>query len=208
MTVITIYKIEDTGYSVIIKDKICKIKNQKSGKTIRRIPQSTNRLYWVNHLITIATVQDQINILMPHCRLGHISADAIHTLTWANAVTGLHLIDPNATFTCNLCDHAKTTHKVIHKISEVSPAQSFGNKIHTNIWGPAPISTIRGHNIMSLLLIIIPVTPGWSFCIAKIKLSKPTRHLHHGHRCSTRSRSNTLDLTMVVNTLVTISQIF
>ena len=38
MTVIAICKIEDTGYSVTIKDKICKIKNQKSGKTIGRIP--------------------------------------------------------------------------------------------------------------------------------------------------------------------------
>ena len=81
---------------------------------------------------------------MLHCRLSHISANAIHTLTQANAVTGLHLIDPNANFTCNSCDHAKTTHKVICKISEVSPAQSFGDEIHTDIWGPAPISTIGG----------------------------------------------------------------
>ena len=38
MTVIAICKIEDMGYSVAIKDKICKIKNQKSSKTIGRIP--------------------------------------------------------------------------------------------------------------------------------------------------------------------------
>ena len=144
MTVIAICKIEDAGYSVAIKDKICKIKNQKSGKTIGRIPQSANGLYQVDHPITIAAVQDQIDILMLHCRLGHISADAICTLTWANVVTGLHLIDPNATFTCDSCDHAKTTHKIIHKVSEASPAQSFSNEIHTDIWGPAPISTIGG----------------------------------------------------------------
>ena len=144
MTVIAICKIEDAGYSVTIKDKICKIKNQKSSKMIGRIPWSTNRLYWVDHLITIAAVQDQINILMLHHRLSHISANTICTLTWANVVTGLHLIDPNANFTCNSCDHAKTTLKVIRKISEASPAQSFGDKIHTDIWGLAPISTIGG----------------------------------------------------------------
>ena len=38
MTVISICKIEDVGYSVAIKDKICKIKNQKSSKMIGRIP--------------------------------------------------------------------------------------------------------------------------------------------------------------------------
>ena len=81
---------------------------------------------------------------MLHCRLSHISADAICTLTQANVVTGLHLIDPNATFTCDSCNHAKTTCKIICKVSEASPAQSFGNKIHTDIWGLAPISTIGG----------------------------------------------------------------
>lgn len=74
-----------------------------------------NGLYRVEHPVTAATAQEQVDILMVHRRLGHISADSIHSLVHANAVTGLQPIDLSSPFTCDSCEHAKATRKIIWK---------------------------------------------------------------------------------------------
>ena len=143
LTVISISKITGAGYTVSFEAKGCKIKN-KNGKTIGKIPASANGLYRVDHSITAAAAQEQVDILTVHRRLGHISADAIRSLVRTNAVTGLHLIDPRSTFTCDSCEHAKATRKVIRKQTTTSRAAAFGDEVHTDVWGPAPILTSGG----------------------------------------------------------------
>jgi transposase InsO family protein len=143
LTVISIGKIASAGYSVSFEGQECKIKNKK-GKTIGRIPASTNGLYRVDHPITAAAAQEQIDILTVHQRLGHISADSIRLLTRANAVTGLQPIDFSTPFSCDSCEHAKTTRKIIRKHTTTPRAEAFGDEVHTDVWGPAPISTIGG----------------------------------------------------------------
>jgi len=86
----------------------------------------------------------QVDILMLHKWLGHISADAIHALVLNNAVTGLQLMNPNTSFTCNSCEYAKATRKPINKEWTSEPAKVFGDEIHSDLWGPLPISTIGG----------------------------------------------------------------
>src|SRR5258708_15941173 len=146
LTIVTVGKIADAGYSSFFnsKAKTCEIKH-KSSKLVDKITKAANGLYRVDHPITAATAQVQDNILMVHRRLGHISADAIRTLTRTNAVTGLQLIDPQSTFTCDSCEHAKATCKVICKVSTTSPAQAFGDEVHSDVWGPAPVSSLGGH---------------------------------------------------------------
>ncbi len=60
-------------------------------------------------------------------------------------MTGLQLIDPNAQIDCNSCEFAKSTCKIIQKKTETPRAQAFGDKIHTDLWGPVPISSLGGH---------------------------------------------------------------
>jgi hypothetical protein len=97
--------------------------------------------------VTAAAAQEsQVNILTAHWRLGHISANAIRDLAHANAVTGLHIIDPSSTISCNSCEHAKATHKTIRKQSTTSCTQAFGNKIHTDVWGPSRVVTLGGRH--------------------------------------------------------------
>jgi hypothetical protein len=147
LTIISISKIASTGYSVIFKGKICKIKN-KSGKTVGKIEARPNGLYRVDRLIlaTAAAQESQVDILTAHQRLGHISADAIRDLARANAVTGLHIIDPSSTISCDSCEHAKVTHKTIHKQSTTSHAQAFSDEIHTDVWGPSRVATLGGQH--------------------------------------------------------------
>ena len=112
LTVVSIHKIARAGYKVSLEDDGCKIKN-KEGKTIGKIPASPNGLYKVDHPITAAAVQEQLDFLTVHQRLGHISANAICFLIRTNAVTGLQSTNLSSSFTCNLCEYAKATHKVI-----------------------------------------------------------------------------------------------
>ena len=112
LTVVSISKITDAGYTVSFEGKGCKIKN-KNGKTIGKIPASVNGLYRVEHPVTAAAAQEQVDILTVHWRLGHISANSIHSLVHANAVTRLQPIDLTFPFSCDSCEHAKATRKII-----------------------------------------------------------------------------------------------
>ena len=78
---------------------------------------------------------ESVNILTLQQRLIHISTNAIHTLTHANAVTGLHLIDDSPPFNCDSSKYAETTHKIICKEREAPLADTFGAEVHMDVWG-------------------------------------------------------------------------
>jgi len=143
LTVVSIGRIANAGNSISFEGQECKIQNQK-GNIIARIPASVNGLYKVEHKFVGATATEQVDILTLHKWLGHISADAICALVLNNAVTGLQLMNPNTSFTCNSCKYAKATRKPINKERTSKPAKAFGDEIHSDLWGPLPISTIGG----------------------------------------------------------------
>jgi len=144
LTVVSIGRIANAGNSISFEGQECKIQNQK-GNIIARIPTSVNGLYKVEHKFVGMTTIEQVNILTLHKRLGHISADTICALVLNNTVTGLQLMNPNTSFTCNSCEYAKATRKPIKKEQTSEPAKAFGDEIHSDLWGPSPISTIGGH---------------------------------------------------------------
>jgi hypothetical protein len=114
LTVVSIGWIAGSGHSVAFKGNECQIKNQND-IIIGRIPISMNRIYKVQHKYTNATMLEHVNILMLHRCLGHISADAIQKLVCTNVVTGIQLLNPHSSFTCDSCLYAKTTRKPISK---------------------------------------------------------------------------------------------
>ena len=60
------------------------------------------------------------------------------------AIDGIE-IDPSSSIqSCDSCKYAKATHKPIQKSHEVPRASNFGDKIHSDVWGPSPIQT-PGH---------------------------------------------------------------
>jgi len=84
-------------------------------------------------------------ILALHCRLRHIPVDAICTLICYNVVTRLHLLDDKQPIFCESYEYAKAMCKHISKEQTTLPAKAFGDKIHSDLWGPSPTSTIGGH---------------------------------------------------------------
>jgi hypothetical protein len=91
-----------------------------------------------------AAILEDNGILAVHRRLGHISADTIHSLVRNNVVSGLQLIDDKWPIFCESCDYAKTTCKPISKERSTPPAEAFGDEVHSDLWGPSPTPTIGG----------------------------------------------------------------
>jgi transposase InsO family protein len=54
------------------------------------------------------------------------------------------LFDDFPPFICNSCEYAKTTRKPICKEHTAPPAQTFGEEVHTDVWGPSPTLSLGG----------------------------------------------------------------
>jgi hypothetical protein len=145
LTVVSIGQIIKAGYTVNFCDGMCKIRRNDDDETIGAIPISNNGLFKVERcLVAAATSEESVDLLTLHWRLGHISPDSIRALIRTNAVTGIHLIDDFPPFTCDSCEYAKMTCKAICKERIAPQAETFGDEIHTDLWGPSPMLSLGG----------------------------------------------------------------
>ena len=147
LTVVSIGRIIKAGYAVQFAGDSCDIKKGEDGRIIGRIPVSANGLFKVEHAFAAAdnaASAEPVDILTLHRRLGHISVDAIRTLIRAGSITGVQVIDDFPPFICDSCEYAKTTRKPIRKERAEPPAQSFGDEVHTDVWGPSPTHSLGG----------------------------------------------------------------
>jgi hypothetical protein len=85
-----------------------------------------------------------VSILTLHCRLGHISLGAICSLIHHNIINSMKITDDDFT-SCNSCDYTKTTHKPIKAECVAVPAMTFGEEVHSDMWGPSPLNSLGGH---------------------------------------------------------------
>ncbi len=148
LTIVSISHIASTGNTVTFEDKSCKIKN-KSGKVIGNILASTNGLYKVEHSHMASSAGKQIehtDIFTLHQRLGHISANAICSLICNNAIQGIQLLDEGFPIICNSCEYAKLTCKAIRNERDAPPAKYFGTEVHSDLWGPSPVTSLGGRH--------------------------------------------------------------
>lgn len=85
-----------------------------------------------------------------HSRLGHVSAPRLKYLVSKGSLGNLHCHDISD---CSGCKLAKFS-ALPFNLSVSSSAAPF-DLIHSDVWGPAPVSTKGGQDIMSVLLMII-----------------------------------------------------
>ena len=143
LTVVSIGKIAQAGYSVSFDNNQCKIRNGRD-KVIGNIPATMGGLYKVEHALMAGAALEQVNIHTLHRRLGHVSFDTIRSLVNTNAVTGLHIIDEGKPFFCSSCEYAKATRKIIRSERTAPQAPAFGDEIHSDVWGPSPLESKGG----------------------------------------------------------------
>ena len=118
LTVVSIRCIIKAGFTVQFADDVCHIKKGDDGRIIGCIPASMNGLFKVEHAFRAddsATMAEPIDILMLHCRMGHISVDAICALIHVGSITGLQVINDFPPFIYDSCEYAKMMHKHISK---------------------------------------------------------------------------------------------
>ncbi|KIK74246.1 hypothetical protein PAXRUDRAFT_99418, partial [Paxillus rubicundulus Ve08.2h10] len=75
-----------------------------------------------------------------HVQLSHIGPATIHEMLAKGMVEGVKL-DPHheSMGQCESCEYVKATCKPIRKIREPQHCAKFGDKVHTDLWGPSPI---------------------------------------------------------------------
>ena len=112
--------------------------------TIGNVPASANGLFKVDHTLAAAESLKHVDILMLHCRLGHIALNTIHTLIHNKAVSGIHLIDDHSPLACDLCEYAKMTRKPIWKQCKGPQATVFGDKVDSDVWVAFTPESLRG----------------------------------------------------------------
>ena len=78
-----------------------------------------------------------------HC-LGHIAVNSTHKLVTSGTIVGVKLDLSTLEANCNACIFAHTTCLPIPKVRISLPAQNFGDKVHTDVWGPSATATHQG----------------------------------------------------------------
>jgi hypothetical protein len=119
-------------------------------KVIARIPESNglynltngwNRGETANSAKTILTIDEF------HRRMGHISPKVAEHMVKAKLIEGIEL-DPDSTPTfCTACTQAKLARTAVPKTrSEGHTAQDLGDRIHSDLWGPAQTTALTGES--------------------------------------------------------------
>ena len=103
--------------------------------------RNAQRLYKAVHTYESTHSVQPMSAMELHHRLGHISVTSARKLVKNGAIKGIKL-DPNAPDTnCDACIFAHTKCLPVSKPRTSVPAQNFGDIIHTDVWGPAPVAT-------------------------------------------------------------------
>jgi hypothetical protein len=92
-----------------------------------------------SNVCTVMSVNDL------HARMGHISPALAKQIIKQGTVRGIELNDSPLLNFCDACIKGKFTHEPIPRQHTSKCAISQGAKVHTDVWGLSPVSTIGGN---------------------------------------------------------------
>jgi hypothetical protein len=73
--------------------------------------------------------------------MGHIAPASARKLVEDGLVTGIALNPESHKEHCDVCIYARATRQPVPKVCISQQATQFGDEVHTDVWGPAPVST-------------------------------------------------------------------
>jgi hypothetical protein len=142
-TLVSIGALDKKGYHMSIGGRTLELFSPR-GKRVACIPQTTQGLYHTTHVEESANSVETISIMELHRRMGHIVPTSACALVEKGLVTGIRL-DPNSQEAdCEACLFARATRKPILKVCICPCAQSFGDEVHSDVWGLSSIATKHG----------------------------------------------------------------
>ena len=147
VTLISISKLTAAGYSALFRNSVCCIFNHYK-KLVGEVEVS-NGLYRIKHqskaFAGAAQTVQMLTMEELHRCLSHISPTMIQEMLSKGMAEGIKLDPVHETMgQCESCENAKATCKPIGKIREPQHCKHFGDKVHSDVWGPAPVQT-PGH---------------------------------------------------------------
>jgi len=77
--------------------------------------------------------------------MGHVNFQTLQEMVREGAVEGVKLDSSLTPSFCESCMQGKAHHKAFSKISETSYSK-YGEKVVTDLWGPAQVQSIGGHS--------------------------------------------------------------
>jgi hypothetical protein len=100
-------------------------------------------------MLNIADKQMLINEL--HRWMGHVNHDDLRRMVEKGMVTGINLDMSSKSDFCQSCIKAKATRKPFPKESK-SEYNAYGDKVVTDVWGPAPVKSLGGKSYYLLFV--------------------------------------------------------
>jgi hypothetical protein len=145
-TLISTNRMTAAGFSVIFKDKLCKILSPPPKRiTIAMIPH-VNGLYSVaghsQHHANI--VKGKLTVCELHRVLGHVSQTAVLDAVKKGLIEGVELDSTSQPEFCDACTQAKASRQPFPAETK-NRARTYGELVHTDLWGPAQTTSISGY---------------------------------------------------------------
>jgi hypothetical protein len=149
-TLISIGRMEAAGFTIIFKGGECRI-IAPNGNVIGTVPR-VNYLYNLDNIVipaqseTAAATTTKMTLTQLHRRMGHVSARSLKFMLSQGMVTGLDVDTSIDVEFCEACAKAKLKRAPIpKKRSNKRPAKNFGDRVSSDLWGPAQVDSISGN---------------------------------------------------------------
>ena len=119
------------------------------------VPKPECGLYQITHEQELGNiVKEPLTVNQLYHWLGHISPDTARKVAMKGFMTEVKIIESPSghPFFCESCIYAKVTCKPMVKIREGEWASAFGDEVHSDLWGPAPVEMKAGRHYYVTLI--------------------------------------------------------
>ncbi|KZV80781.1 hypothetical protein EXIGLDRAFT_569675, partial [Exidia glandulosa HHB12029] len=145
-TLVSIGQLDKLGFKTEFGDGKCRI-TAPDGQTVGEVLRTQKGLYRVDRDADTANAAvESVTAQEMHRLLGHCSPEVAQRMLTSGMATGLRLeFRDDKPFFCDACTYAKATTKKISRVRQTERATAFGEKIHADVWGPAPTQSLGGN---------------------------------------------------------------
>jgi len=150
-TLVSVAALDEEGYHAHIGAGHLGLTSPQ-GECIGRIPPTQGCLYKVMHVLESTNAVESMSLMELHRCLGHIAPSSARKLVQNGAIVGIELDPDSQEADCNACIYAQATWLPVPKVQISPPAQHFGDEIHTDVWGPSPITTHQGRKYFATFM--------------------------------------------------------
>jgi len=174
-TLVSVACLDKAGCSLTIEDGECVIHSPRPYHTVLGSVPRVDNLYRLSSSAIhapeppkhYANVTDgPISINEFHRRMRHANFRTLCEMVRQGAVEGIELDSLPASSFCEACVQGKAHHKAFPKVSETTHSR-YGEKVVTDLWGPAPVQSLGGHSYIHMLEDLFSRKPRVLFLKAK-----------------------------------------